>query len=140
MNGEQKTSRIYRFLTKAYYSLTVLMALVVLILLILNVCMIVESIPNVIVSNSKNTLNDLIADILTFFVLIELTRAFTDYLAYHRVRLSLMAEVASIFVLREILIKLYIGEYDWPTLISFSVLITSLVLVRVLCLKYSPNR
>ena len=131
--------KTYQFFTKAYYALMFVMAFVVLILLILNVYVIVKSLPNVITTENRRVLDELIAEILTFFVLIELTRAFTEYFAYHRVRISLMAEIASIFILREILIKLYIGEYDWLTLIAFSVLLLSVVFVRVMCLKFSPK-
>ncbi len=121
----------------------VIMAFIVLILLILNLLIIAKTLAKILLNfvniENKRVLDELIADILTFFVLIELTRAFTEYLAYHRVRLSLMAEIASIFILREILIKLYVGEYDWITLIAFSILLLSVVFIRVICLKYSPK-
>ncbi len=135
--------RTYQLFTKSYYILMVIMAFIVLILLILNLLIIAKTLAKILLNfvniENKRVLDELIADILTFFVLIELTRAFTEYLAYHRVRLSLMAEIASIFILREILIKLYVGEYDWITLIAFSILLLSVVFIRVICLKYSPK-
>ena len=114
-----KGPKIYRFFTKAYYYLMLIMAFVVLILLALNIYIIIKELPNVLISESRRVLDEFIAEILTFFVLIELTRAFTEYFEYRVVRLHIMAEIASIFILREILIKLYVGEYDWLTLIAF---------------------
>jgi uncharacterized membrane protein (DUF373 family) len=135
----QKKGWVYTFLTKAYYYIMLVMAFVVLILLIVNVCMIVKSIPQAIFSESKRAMDELVTQILTFFVLIELTRAFTEYLEYRVVRLHIMAEIASIFILREILVKLYIGEYDSVKLIAFSVLLLSVVTVRVICLKVTSK-
>jgi uncharacterized membrane protein (DUF373 family) len=137
MKHEKPKGKIYNFLTRAYYTIMIVMAFVVLVLLIVNVYMIVKSLPHAIFSESRIVIDELIAQILTFFVLIELTRAFTEYLEYRVVRLHIMAEIASIFILREILVKLYIGEYTWLNLIAFSVLLISVVVVRVMCLKVS---
>jgi uncharacterized membrane protein (DUF373 family) len=131
--------KVYTFFTRAYYALMLIMAFVVLILLVLNVYIIVRELPNALTSESRRVLDELIAQILMFFVLIELTRAFTEYFQYKVVRLHIMAEIASIFILREVLIKLYVGEYDWLTLIAFSVLLLSVVFVRTICLRFSPK-
>lgn len=142
MNAEErhKTSRIYQFFTRAYYILMLVMAFIVLILLVINIYIIIKELPNALISESRRVLDELVAQILTFFVLIELTRAFTEYFQYRVVRLHIMAEIASIFILREILIKLYVGEYDWLTLIAFSVLILTIVIVRTICLKFTHHR
>ena len=63
--------------------------------------MIVKSLPHAIFSESRRVIDELVAQILTFFVLIKVTRAFTEYLEYRVVRLHIMAEIASIFILRE---------------------------------------
>ena len=105
-------------------------------LLAINTYIIVKSLLEVITSGSRRSLDELIAQILTFFVLIELVRAFTEYLEYRVIRLHIMAEIASIFILREIPVKLYIGDYDWLRLIAFSTLLLSVVIVRVICMKF----
>ncbi|GEM_PF-6567272 len=50
-----------------------------------------------------------------------------------------MAEVASIFILREILVKLYIGDYDWLRLIAFLTLLLSVVIVGVIKLLLTKH-
>ncbi len=131
--------KVYTFFTRAYYALMLVMAFVVLILLVLNVYIIVRELSSALTSKSRRVLDELIAQILMFFVLIELTRAFTEYFQYKVVRLHIMAEIASIFILREVLIKFYVGEYDWLILIAFSVLLLSVVFVRTICLRFSPK-
>lgn len=51
-----------------------------------------------------------------------------------------MAELAAIFILREILILLYTQEFDWVKLVSLSVLLLSVAAVRTLAIVHSPLR
>jgi uncharacterized membrane protein (DUF373 family) len=74
---------------------------------------------------------DLVIDILSVFVLIELFRTFTDYLEYHRIRVRVLAEVGIAFVLRDIFIGLYNHSIDWLQTLSLTVLLAVLVAARI---------
>jgi uncharacterized membrane protein (DUF373 family) len=73
----------------------------------------------------------LVIDVLSVFVLIELFRTFTDYLEFHRVRLRILAEVGIAFVLREIFIGLYDHHLQPLDLLALSALLAVLVATRV---------
>jgi len=74
---------------------------------------------------------DLVIDVLSVFVLIELFRTFTDYLEYQRIRVRVLAEVGIAFVLRDIFIGLYNHSIDWSQILALTVLLAVLVAARV---------
>lgn len=82
---------------------------------------------------------DLVIDVLSVFVLIELFRTFTDYLEFHRVRLRVLTEVGIAFVLREIFIGLYARSMDWTAILALSVLLAVLVSARIAAVKFQPR-
>ncbi len=82
---------------------------------------------------------ELVIDVLSVFVLIELFRTFTDYLEFHRVRLRVLAEVGIAFVLREIFIGLYGRSIDWTEILALSVLLAVLVSARIAAVQFQPR-
>jgi len=74
---------------------------------------------------------DLVIDVLSVFVLIELFRTFTDYLEFHRIRLRVLAEVGIAFVLREIFIGLYNHNIEWPVILALTALLAVLFAGRI---------
>ena len=53
---------------------------------------------------------DIIADVLTLYVLVELSRSLVEYFDSHRLRLTFIVDAAIIFIIREILIGLFKHE------------------------------
>ena len=49
----------------------------------------------------------IISEVLTLFILIELSRSLTDYFSEHRLRMTFIVDAGIVFVLREIMIKLF---------------------------------
>jgi uncharacterized membrane protein (DUF373 family) len=82
---------------------------------------------------------ELVIDVLSVFVLIELFRTFTDYLEFHRVRLRVLSEVGIAFVLREIFIGLYDHSMNWTEIITLSVLLAVLVAARTAAVQFHPQ-
>jgi len=74
---------------------------------------------------------DLVIDVLSVFVLIELFRTFTDYLEFHRIRMRVLAEVGIAFILREIFIGLYNHAIEWPDILALTALLAVLVAARI---------
>jgi uncharacterized membrane protein (DUF373 family) len=83
---------------------------------------------------------ELVIDVLSVFVLIELFRTFTDYLEFHRVRLRVLSEVGIAFILREIFIGLYGHSMDWKQILALSVLLAVLVTARVAGVQFQPRQ
>jgi uncharacterized membrane protein (DUF373 family) len=55
---------------------------------------------------------NIITDVLTLYVLIELSRSITDYFVSHKLKLSLIIDAAIVFIIREILIALFKHKID----------------------------
>ena len=82
---------------------------------------------------------ELIIDVLSVFVLIELFRTFTDYLEFHRVRLRVLSEVGIAFILREVFIGLYDRSIDWPQILALAALLAVLVSTRIAAVRFQPT-
>jgi len=83
---------------------------------------------------------ELVIDVLSVFVLIELFRTFTDYLQFHRVRLRVLSEVGIAFILREVFIGLYGHSMDWSQILALSVLLAVLVTARIAAVQFQPRQ
>jgi uncharacterized membrane protein (DUF373 family) len=82
---------------------------------------------------------ELVIDVLSVFVLIELFRTFTDYLEFHRVRLRVLTEVGIAFILREIFIGLYDHSMNWPEILALATLLAVLVTARIAAVHFQPR-
>jgi len=82
---------------------------------------------------------ELVIDVLSAFVLIELFRTFTDYLEYHRVRLRVLAEVGIAFILREIFIGLYDHSIGSADILALAGLLAVLVAARIAAVLFQPR-
>ena len=74
---------------------------------------------------------DIITDVLTLYVLIELSRSLVEYFNTHKLRLTFIIDAAIVFVLREILITLFKHELEPEMLYAFSVFILVLGALRL---------
>jgi uncharacterized membrane protein (DUF373 family) len=82
---------------------------------------------------------ELVIDVLSVFVLIELFRTFLDYLEFHRVRLRVLTEVGIAFILREVFIGLYDRAMGWTEILALSLLLAVLASTRIAAVKFQPN-
>ncbi|QFT54896.1 phosphate-starvation-inducible PsiE family protein [Microbulbifer sp. THAF38] len=74
---------------------------------------------------------DIITDVLTLYVLIELSRSLIEYFHTHKLRLTFIVDAAIVFVLREILIALFKHEIKAEMLYAFSAFIFVLGALRI---------
>ncbi|GAB2902763.1 hypothetical protein GCM10027180_36470 [Microbulbifer echini] len=74
---------------------------------------------------------DIITDVLTLYVLIELSRSLIEYFHTHKLRLTYIVDAAIVFVLREILISLFKHEIKSEMLYAFSAFIFVLGALRI---------
>ncbi|MEL5848459.1 MAG: phosphate-starvation-inducible PsiE family protein [Candidatus Igneacidithiobacillus chanchocoensis] len=87
----------------------------------------------------EQVISSLVADVLSVFVLIELFRTFTDYLEYHRIRLRVLAEVAIVFILRELFIGLYAHRLGPLDLLATAALLAVLIAARIAAIQFVPH-
>lgn len=74
---------------------------------------------------------DLIADVLTLYVLIELSRSLVEYFNSHKLRLTFIADAAIVFIIREVLITLFKHEMTADMLYAFSAILFVLGALRI---------
>lgn len=72
----------------------------------------------------------LVSDVLTLFVLIELSRSLVSHFDEHRLRLTFIADAGIVFVLREIMIKLFEHKIAADEIYALSVLLFVLGCLR----------
>ena len=72
----------------------------------------------------------LISDVLTLFVLIELSRSLVSHFDEHRLRLTFIVDAGIVFVLREIMIQLFEHEISVDEIYALSMLLFVLSCLR----------
>lgn len=83
--------------------------------------------------------NILVTDILGMMVVLELFKGLLEYFELHRVKITMMADMALIFTLRELMIALYQHKLGWQELISMALLIVAIGGLRVMAIVKSPD-
>ena len=73
----------------------------------------------------------IISAILTLFILAELSRSLAEYFTVRRLRLTYIVDAAIVFVLREVMIDLFEKTIVPPQILSLSVLLLALTVLRV---------
>lgn len=73
----------------------------------------------------------MITDILTLFILIDLSRSLVGYFDTQRLRLTFIADAAIVFVLREIMVDLFMHKLPSDKIYAYSVLLFVLSALRV---------
>jgi len=73
----------------------------------------------------------IISDVLTLFILIELTRSLIDYFDVHRLRLTFIIDAGIVFVLRELMIKMFENKISVEEMLAISALLFVLGTLRL---------
>lgn len=73
----------------------------------------------------------IISDVLTLFILIELSRSLVDYFVTHRLRMTFIVDAAIVFLLREIMIKLFENKITSDEIYALSTLLLVLGALRI---------
>jgi uncharacterized membrane protein (DUF373 family) len=73
----------------------------------------------------------IISDVLTLFILIELSRSLMDYFTTHRLRMTFIVDAGIVFVLREIMIKIFEHTITPEEIYALSTLLFVLSALRI---------
>ena len=74
---------------------------------------------------------DIISDVLTLYVLIELSRSLVEYFNTRKLRLTFIADAAIVFIVRELLIILFRHEAEPAMLYAYAALLLVLGFLRL---------
>mgnify|MGYP001825837435 FL=1 len=83
------------------------------------------------VPNITGSYKEIITDVLSLFILVELSRSLLDYFEHQALRLSFIMDAGIVFVLREIMIKLYGHEIMPQEIYAMSALLLVLGALRI---------
>jgi len=72
----------------------------------------------------------IISDVLTLFILVELSRSLVDYFDVNRLRLTFIIDAGIVFVLREVMIKLFEHKISVEEILALSGLLLVLGALR----------
>lgn len=73
----------------------------------------------------------IISDVLTLFILVELSRSLVEYFNTQRLRMTFIVDAAIVFVLREIMIKLFEHKVTPEEIYALSALLLVLTVLRI---------
>ena len=73
----------------------------------------------------------IISDVLTLFVLIELLRSIVEYFNTHRLRMTFIVDAGIVFVLRDIMIRLFEHTMQPDQLYALSALLFVMTVLRI---------
>jgi uncharacterized membrane protein (DUF373 family) len=108
------------------------MMTIIIITLIIGVWDLLVDIRNLAVQNKLRAgYLEIIYDVLTLFVMIELLRSIAEYFNSKRLRMTFIADAAIVFVLREVMIKIFEQKVIPEEMYSMSALILALTVLRV---------
>jgi uncharacterized membrane protein (DUF373 family) len=73
----------------------------------------------------------MVSDILTLFVLVELSRSLVEYFTTLRLRLTFIVDAAIVFMLRDLMIKTFEHEFSTADIYAMSTLVLVLGALRI---------
>ena len=73
----------------------------------------------------------IVSDVLTLFILVELSRTIAEYFTIHRLRMTFVVDSGIVFILRELVVKLFESKIDNAEIYALSVLIAVLGALRI---------
>jgi uncharacterized membrane protein (DUF373 family) len=85
-------------------------------------------------------LKDLVTNVLSLVIVLELIRVFVEYFEFERVRLDVLLEIAVALTLRELLLNLFAEKLSGLDLFLWTLGILALVAGRTLAVRFSPRR
>ncbi len=128
---------VIRFVTYAVLYILLIAIIVGLLSIVINVGIIVYEILG---GNFTHvSFIDVVVSVLTIFVLIDLFKTFIDYRENKRIRLTYIADATILIVLREVAAGVYTHHIEYEFIISISILLLALGLIRFIATKYSPE-
>lgn len=82
---------------------------------------------------------ELVVSVLDVFVVIELFSIFINYVKTHHIRLSLLIDVTAVFILREMIIKIYSKTAATEQLLVLALLLVVMVIARSITGRLPPK-
>lgn len=129
-----------RFFKKVTDSIVIVILYILLVALIAGMLRILIDIRFVVIDSLEGGFRQIVAGILTLFIVIEFFKTFADYSKHERIKLTYITDATILIVMREITVGLYSQSFGYQMLFALSALIFVLGVIRVLAIRYSPEK
>jgi uncharacterized membrane protein (DUF373 family) len=121
-------------------SIVTIVLYVLLLTLIAGMLRILLDMPSVTIDSMEGGFNKIVTNVLTLFIVIEFFKTFADYSKFERIKLTDITDVTILIAMREVTVGLYSKTYAYETIFALSALLLVLGVIRVLAVKYSPEK
>ncbi len=129
-----------KFFKKVTSSIVTVILYILLLVLIAGMLRILLDIRSVTIDSLEGGFSKIVTNVLTLFIVIEFFRTFADYSKHERIKLTDMSDVTILIAMREITVGLYSKSFGYETIFSLSALLLVLGVMRVLAIRYSPEK
>ncbi len=121
-------------------SIITIVLYVLLLALIAGMLRIILDIRTVAIDSLDGGFNKIVTNVLTLFIVIEFFKTFADYSKLERIKLTDITDVTILITMREVTVELYSKSIGYETIFALSALLLVLGVIRVLAVKYSPEK
>ena len=122
---------------KIIVNLTVIVLYTLLLLIILAVFDIFQTMWAVLLKTSN--IIEVVYNVLTVFVLIDLFKTFSDYRVQERIRITYVTDATILIIMREITVMVYSHNFEIYVLLVFAALLLVLCIMRFVSINYHPT-
>lgn len=116
-----------------------ILTLFVILALVIDTARIFLDMGKIFSASIETGFNILVTNILGMIVVLELFKGLLEYFKLHRIRITIITDMALVSILRGLMIALYQHWLDWKELAAMSLLITALGGLRVMAIMRSPG-
>ncbi|HEX7575200.1 MAG TPA: phosphate-starvation-inducible PsiE family protein [Candidatus Methanoperedens sp.] len=121
-------------------SIITIVLYVLLLALIAGMLRILLDVRTVAIDSLEGGFNKIVTNVLTLFIVIEFFKTFADYSKLERIKLTDITDVTILITMREVTVGLYSKSIGYETIFALSALLLVLGVIRVLAVKYSPEK
>jgi len=121
-------------------SIITIVLYVLLLALIAGMLRILLDVRTVAIDSLDGGFNKIVTNVLTLFIVIEFFKIFADYSKLERIKLTDITDVTILITMREVTVGLYSKSIGYETIFSLSALLLVLGVIRVLAVKYTPEK
>ncbi|MEJ7621008.1 MAG: phosphate-starvation-inducible PsiE family protein [Aquificaceae bacterium] len=138
MKIQENILRIYKFFTGIVFNITIV---ILLFSLFVGLGRTILELGFVFTEETvRLSIKDLVTNVLSIVILLELVRAFVDYFEHERVRIEILIEIAIAFMIRELMIYIFAGNLKGTDVVLWTLGIALLVGARTLTVIYKPTK
>jgi uncharacterized membrane protein (DUF373 family) len=118
---------------------TIVILYILLLALLVGVANILLQIKSILFGNLGGGFDQIVAGVLTIFVLIDLFKTFVDFREHEEIRITYVTDATILIVMREIAAGVYAQRFDFQFILGLSTLLLILGIIRALAVKYPPK-